>query len=184
MRRRNRLNETLGQYSCCMNPADIPNLHHMRRLTGTRPEPPLSSIHLVVLDNMVEGVSVLDESGYIVYTNAAEDRMFGYQRGELIGRLATVQNADPEPGNHFIDSQVTAQLQSTGEWSGERSNRKKDGTPFYTSARIISLEDDGATYWICFQQDLSDRRRNELELRDANEALHALIQASPLPIVA
>ena len=38
-----------------------------------------------VLDSMTEGVSVTTQDGTIVYSNPAEDDMFGYERGELLG---------------------------------------------------------------------------------------------------
>jgi PAS domain S-box-containing protein len=40
-----------------------------------------------VLENMNEGVSVSDETGVIFYANPTEERMFGYERGELIGSM-------------------------------------------------------------------------------------------------
>ena len=36
--------------------------------------------------NMSEGVCLADEDGVIVYTNRAEDRIFGYATGELKGQ--------------------------------------------------------------------------------------------------
>jgi PAS domain S-box-containing protein len=39
-----------------------------------------------VLANMSEGVCLADEDGVIVYTNRAEDRIFGYATGELKGQ--------------------------------------------------------------------------------------------------
>ena len=52
-----------------------------------------------VLESMSEGVNLTDEHGIILYTNPAEDRMFGYARGELIGKHVTVLNAYPPEEN-------------------------------------------------------------------------------------
>jgi PAS domain S-box-containing protein len=142
------------------------------------------SLHTLVLDRMSEGVSVSDESGYILYTNAAEDRMFGYERGELIGKHVTVQNAYPEDVNRRIVADVIATLRSSGEWKGEWLNRKKDGSAFHTQARISALRQGGRSYWVCVQEDITERRVAETELREANQKLSALIGSSPLPIVA
>jgi PAS domain S-box-containing protein len=109
-----------------------------------------------VLENMAEGVSLTDEHGVILYTNPAEDRMFGYERSELRGQHVTVQNAYPPEENERIVAQVIAQLRAKGEWMGEWSNRRKDGSTFTTRSRITTLELDGKSHWLCVQDDVSE----------------------------
>ncbi len=124
-------------------------------------------LHTRILDSMAEGVSVSDERGVILYTNPAEDRMFGYEHGELVGQHVSVQNAYPPEENQRIVAEVIAQLRAHGEWSGEWSNKKKDGTPFTTRARITSLDLGGSPYWVCVQQDVTREREHEERLRVA-----------------
>ena len=71
-------------------------------------------LHTLVLERMREGVSVADESGIIVYTNPAEDRMFGYAPGELVGQHVTVQNTYPPEENARIVAEVIAHLKLHG----------------------------------------------------------------------
>jgi PAS domain S-box-containing protein len=49
----------------------------------------------LILQAMTEGVSLSTEDGIIVYANPAEEAMFGYGPGELIGCHVSVQNAYP-----------------------------------------------------------------------------------------
>lgn len=42
------------------------------------------SLESPVLDSLANGVSVCDEDGFLLYTNPAEDRLFGYARGERL----------------------------------------------------------------------------------------------------
>ena len=116
-----------------------------------------------VLDSMAEGVSVSDERGIIIFTNPAEDRMFGYARGELVGRHVTVQNAYLPQENRRIVSEVIAQLQARGEWSGEWLNKKKDGTSFMTRASITALDIKGRPHWVCVQEDVTEEKRAQEE---------------------
>ncbi|MCP3140057.1 GAF domain-containing protein [Pyxidicoccus xibeiensis] len=116
-----------------------------------------------VLDSMAEGVSVSDEHGLIVYTNPAEDRMFGYGPGELQGQHVTVQNDYPSEENARVVEQVITELKATGVWSGEWRNVRKDGTPFVTRAHITALELWGRPHWVCVQQDVSEQKRAEAE---------------------
>ena len=148
---------------------------------GASASPGLSSdsllaIHYRVLDMMAEGVTVSDEDGIIQYTNAADDEMFGYDRGELLGHPTEVQNAADDDG--------ARPLQTAGVWREEQLNRKKDGTLFSTRARVSSLEVSGKRYRVCVHEDITERRKSESELRNANESFRALITASPLPIAA
>ncbi len=48
-----------------------------------------------VLTQMVDGVTVLDSRGIIVYTNPALDVMFGYEHDELVGEHVSMLNALP-----------------------------------------------------------------------------------------
>jgi PAS domain S-box-containing protein len=111
----------------------------------------LLSIHYRVLDMMAEGVTVSDEDGIIQYTNAAEDEMFGYGRGELSGLPVGVQNAREVDG--------APPLRTAGAWREEQLNRKKDGTFFGTRATISSLEVSGKRYRVCVHEDITERRR-------------------------
>jgi PAS domain S-box-containing protein len=137
-----------------------------------------------VLDSMIEGVSVSDERGFIIYTNPAEDEMFGYARGELVGRHVTVLNAYPPEENERIVREVIGQLQAKGLWAGQWSNRRKDGTPFTTFARITALEISGRKHWVCVQEDITERKQAEEEkerlLADAQQARAAAEEASRL----
>ena len=114
-----------------------------------------------ILESMREGVSVADEAGIIVYTNAAEDRMFGYAPGELLGRHVSAQNAYPPDENARLVARVIEQLRSRGAWEGAWENVRKDGTRFVTQSRITALEVEGRRYWVCVQEDVTERRRAE-----------------------
>jgi PAS domain S-box-containing protein len=117
----------------------------------------------LVLQSMSEGVSVSDEEGFILFTNPAEDRIFGYGAGELVGRHVTVQNAYPPEENQRIVGEVIEALRRDGVWMGEWKNRRKDGSTFPTFARITSLEMGGRRYWVCVQEDVTERKRAEEE---------------------
>jgi two-component system CheB/CheR fusion protein len=131
---------------------------------------------------MVEGVSVSDEQGIILYTNPAEDAMFGYDAGELVGQHVTVQNTYPPEENARIVGEVIEHLKRHGVWSGEFSNRKKDGTPFTTFARITALETGGKTYWVCVQEDITERKQAEAALKESEERFRTLANSAPVLI--
>ncbi len=118
-----------------------------------------------VLDSMGEGVNVSDENGNIFYTNPAFDAMFGYSRGELIGAHVSSLNANPSDENDRLIGGIVEALKTREVWSGEFSNRKKDGTLFFTSANISSLSISGKTCSIAVQEDITERKQIEDALR-------------------
>ncbi|MEO5984096.1 MAG: PAS domain S-box protein [Ferruginibacter sp.] len=118
-----------------------------------------------VLDNMDEGVSVSDDMGFIIYTNDAEDKMFGYEHGELIGKHVTIQNAYPQEENITKVTEVIDEVASTGSWTGEWFNINKNGTTFYTQSHISSINVGGRKLMVCVQRDITRQKAYEQELK-------------------
>lgn len=142
------------------------------------PLPPgLGAFHELVLDSMSEGVSVSTEDGIIIYTNPAEDAMFGYDRGELHGTHVMGLNAYEPRDNERIVNEVIACLQQHGVWEGEWRNRKRDGSVFFTQSRITALLDNGKRYWVCVQRDVSAFKQKHQELGAAREHLAVLLES-------
>ncbi len=129
-----------------------------------------------VLESMLEGVSLADEKGVILYTNPGEDAMFGYARGEMIGKHVTELNSYAPAENVRIVGGVIEQLKTRGWWEGKFNNRRKDGTPFLTFARITAIEIRGQPYWVCVQEDITERERAEGILRQSLRDKDALLK--------
>jgi PAS domain S-box-containing protein len=118
------------------------------------------SIETLVLESMVEGVSVSDENGIILYTNEAEDRIFGRDRGELIHQQLIRRNISNEKKAEIIN-ETNGRLRIAECWDGEFIYRKNDGTLLTAFARITVLEYKGKKYCIRIQEDITERKRGE-----------------------
>ncbi|MFW6113077.1 MAG: PAS domain S-box protein [Thermodesulfobacteriota bacterium] len=126
----------------------------------------------LILESMAEGVTVTDHRGYILYTNPAFDDMFGYEPGELRGRHTNTLNHYPPAENVRVVKEILRQMNATGVWAGEFHNRRKDGGPFFTSARVSALELDDKKLFISVQEDITERKRAEVALRESREDLN------------
>jgi PAS domain S-box-containing protein len=124
-------------------------------------------MHTRILESMTEGVVLSDESGSIIYTNPAMDRMFGYGQGELAGQHVTVLNDYPLEENQQFVKGLFTQLSTEGHWEGEVRNRRKDGMPFTTVARVSGLAVGGKPHWLCVQKDVTEQKRIEAERASA-----------------
>jgi PAS domain S-box-containing protein len=150
----------------------------IRETTESKSAQEALRMHTRILESMSEGVSVSNEDGSIVYTNPAEERMFGYAPGELLGRHVLVQSASSPEENRRIVAEVADQLRTAGEWIGEWSNVRKDGTRFVTRARITALELAGRPHWVCVREDVTEERRAALANAQLLERIEFLAAAS------
>lgn len=131
-----------------------------------------------VLESMAEGVVMTDEDERIMFTNPAFDAMFGYQPGELTGQPVSVLNDGSAEASARIARDIIEQLRTTGLWSGEVRNRRKDGTPFFTHARVSALDLAGKKCWIAVQEDINERRQVEAALRQSEASYRIVTEGS------
>lgn len=131
-----------------------------------------------VLESMAEGVMVTDADGKIIYSNPAFDTMFGYQPGELIGQPASRLNDFSAAEGLRFAQEMVEQLKTKRILSGEVRNRRKDGTPFYTQARISALEIAGKKCWVAVQEDITERRQVEAALRQSEASYRIVTEGS------
>jgi PAS domain S-box-containing protein len=132
-----------------------------------------------VLESMAEGVMVTDHRGNIIYTNPTFDVMFGYESEELVGQHSNTLNYYPAEENTRVVKEILESVNTTGTWLGEFQNRKKDGTSFFTTARISLLTVGGKKLYISVQEDTTARKRGEEEIR----RLASFPELNPNPVL-
>lgn len=116
-----------------------------------------------VLDRMTEGVSLTADDGTIVYANPAEERMFGYEPGGLVGKNVAVQHDGSRERVAERDA-AHAAVHRYGSWRGQMISTRLDGTTFESAVHLTSLEfDDGARYCVRVQEDVTDRKEAQAE---------------------
>jgi PAS domain S-box-containing protein len=113
----------------------------------------MGEIQTVILDNLLEGVCAIDGNDLVVFTNLAFDRMFGYAPGELHGRPSGILRDDLDGNQKSVENAIQNVLKHGGTWTGEFKSRKKDGSGFITSVRIVGGRAPGKDFRIYFQTD-------------------------------
>jgi PAS domain S-box-containing protein len=129
-----------------------------------------SRIQVRVLESMTEGVHLTDEDGLIHYANPALEAMFGHGPGELLGRHVSVLFDGGPDAYALLAAEIAGRLRTQGAWRGEVRNRRKDGAPFLSSARVTALEFGDVRRWCTVQEDVTERRRAEELLRGSFDA--------------
>ena len=135
-----------------------------------------------LLESMNEGVSLATGDGVIVYANPAEDRLYGYGPGGLVGRRLGDQHAGSPEDSARLLGEIAAVLEGVGEWRGERRNRRADGAEFVTRARITQVEMDGRPHWLCVQEDVTARRSQDAALKESEGRLALAASAARIGI--
>lgn len=116
-------------------------------------------MHAKLLESLPVSVCLVDESGLIFYTNPAEDALFGYESGDMIGRhVALLQSAQREEGTQAFDN-IFEQITLHGRWTGELECRKKDSSTFPCLVRACAMELPGKMYRVFTLQDLTEWSR-------------------------
>jgi len=134
--------------------------------------------HSKVLMSMTEGVNTTDGNGNILYTNAAFDAMFGYEPGELIGKHLSILNHVSQREFDRHSENIKNALLTRGHWTGEFRNRRKDGTEFWTRARVSRLEGAGDAFGVCVQEDITEAKRAQEALRDSEVKFRSVAESA------
>jgi len=132
--------------------------------------------------NMSEGVSLVSLSdGSILYTNSKFDEMFGYGRGELVGKHVSILNASSEKSSQDLVKEIFEALDSNGVWKGEICNTKKDGTNFWGFASVSVFEHPKyGKVAVSVHTDITDRKVKRQELEASEQKYRFLFERSPV----
>ena len=120
-----------------------------------------------LLKTAVDGIIVIDETGHILVFSDACERLFGYPRGEVLGK--NVKMLMPPPYHAEHDSYL-AHYRETGERriigiGREVAGRRKNGTTFSMYLSVGETIVDGARLFIGIAHDVSERKRSAETVR-------------------
>lgn len=117
-----------------------------------------------MIESMLEGVAVIDERGVIEITNPAFDTLFGYRRGELIGRnMATLAGWPFEQPERWQPLSAKQGRSMQVEFDGRRA----DDTHFAALGVLSRFEVAGRNHSLLVLQDVSERKQLERAILQA-----------------
>jgi PAS domain S-box-containing protein len=127
-----------------------------------------------LLDSAPDGVVIVDEVGAIVLVNHQTERLFGYEREQLLGR--PVETLLPErfrtahTGHRrgYLADPSTRPMGVGLQLAGRRA----DGTEFPLDISLASLQTSDGMLVTAFVRDVTERERAAAELRGLEEIVH------------
>jgi PAS domain S-box-containing protein len=110
-----------------------------------------------------DGIALLDGDGQYTYVNQANAEIYGYDSTAAFSGEGWQMCYGATECARF-ESEILPQVTEHGEWRGEATGTRQDGTTFRQELSITSLEDG----FICVVRDITERRarQQELELKE------------------
>jgi PAS domain S-box-containing protein len=121
----------------------------------------------MLLESAPDAVVILDEAGLIQLVNIQAEKVFEYDRGELLGKSVDVLI----PGL-FLNTEVSHLL-------GERIElfcNKKDGTEFPAEISLSPIESESGVLISAAIRDVTVRKANEAKIRELNATLEKKVE--------
>jgi len=130
------------------------------------------------MEASMDGMAIIDEENHYVYVNQAHAAVYGYDDpNALVGNTWRMLYTDDE--TERLESVALPALEETGEWRGEATGLRADGTTF---PQELSLTSVGNGALVCVVRDITEQREREKELREVKERLELAVEGANLGI--
>lgn len=117
-----------------------------------------------VFQTTQEGIVITDPEGHIIEVNAAFSSITGYTRDEVVGKNPRLLKSGQQDAQFYV--QMWDSIMTTGHWSGELWNRRKDGDmyPEWITISAIKNEHDCITHYVGISSDITLLKQHEKQL--------------------
>ena len=131
-----------------------------------------------IIDEAMDGIVVIDETGTILTFNRAAAALFDYCPDEVIGRNVRILMPEPYRSAHgaFLRNYLeTGEAKIIGV-GRQVEGRRKDGSVFPMELGIAVVEQDGKRLFVGATHDLSERQKFEERMRELHSDRLNLIE--------
>ena len=141
----------------------------LRDITARKRAEEQVRLQAAMLQAAAHGILIADQTGQILWVNAAFSKLTGYSAAEAEGQNPRLLKSGKQ------DAAIYARLWNTvlaGEvWHGELTNRRKDGTLYAEEMSITPVRDVHGlvSHFIAIKQDVTARHHLEESLRQAQK---------------
>ena len=163
--------------------ADVTNrFDEHARLQTVQAEVESSRKEVALLEAAPDAVIEVDPRGLMVLVNQSCERMFGYQRSELLGRpVEMLMPASARPGHErqrerYAADPVVRPMGAGLSFSGVR----KDGTVFPVEITLSPLQVGPAMHTAAVVRDVTERERLARAVSESAEQSRLLFEQSPV----
>jgi PAS domain S-box-containing protein len=144
----------------------------------------LLTLRTTALETSADAMLITDAGGVIIWVNPAFTAATGYTAEESIGQTPRILKSGLQDEAFYRGFWET--ILGGRTFRGEFINRRKDGTLYYLDHTVTSVRsrDGTITHFVGVMHDITERRRAEEQLRDANAQLREFLDHSPAVLYA
>jgi PAS domain S-box-containing protein len=130
----------------------------------------------LAVDQSPASVLITDTSGKIEYVNRRFTEVTGYAADEVLGRNPRLLQSGLTSAETYHDLWRT--IRGGRPWQGEIQNRRRNGELYWDAVTISPIRSPGGeiTSFLAVQEDVTERRRIEGELREREERFRQLAE--------
>lgn len=123
---------------------------------------------------------ITDTKGKIEYVNPTFLKVTQYAIEEVIGKTPAILQSGQTPREVY--TQMWETILAGKDWHGEVVNRKKDGSFYWADLNITPVRNNSGViaHFLEIQNDITDRKQSEEDLRQARAQAELLYQVSAL----
>lgn len=144
---------------------------------------------LQLLEHVPDAMLAVDIAGRIVFANSQCERLFGYTAAELLGQRIELLVPDRLRNAHRLSRKEYGETPRVRPMGVEQDlcGARKDGAEVPLDISLSPIQVDTGRLVIAAVRDVTERRRNEHQLRDAHRRIRrdldsaAAVQKSLLP---
>jgi PAS domain S-box-containing protein len=146
--------------------------------------PEKALISQLMLDAVGQALIATNSAGMVTVWNAAAERMYGWSALEAVG-LPIAELTVPEISQSQA-AEIFAALADGHSWTGEFTVQRRDGTRFPAIVSDSGIYNDSGDLVgiIGVSTDLTETRKAELARLDSEVRLQAIVDNSPVILVA
>jgi PAS domain S-box-containing protein len=136
---------------------------------------------VAILESVPDAMVIVGATGVIEHVNTQVEKLFGYQRGELVSQ--TVEVLVPDRFRHMHETQrarvASAPYGRPMDAGLHFTGRRKDGTEFPVDISLAPLETDEGTKTIAAIRDIARRAIAEDAQRKTEQLFRGLLDSAP-----
>jgi PAS domain S-box-containing protein len=132
-----------------------------------------------LIDQSSDALLIWEIEGVITFWNRGAEQLYGFTRAEALGRVPH----ELLKTDHRLDRQEYERLlRHQREWQGELLHTTKDGRRIRVESRCKVAGQNGRTYVMESNRDVTERSRIIEALRESEERFSKAFEASPLSL--
>jgi PAS domain S-box-containing protein len=140
----------------------------------------LAARQAALIEQTYDPVLVWEWNGPIVFWNPGAERLYGFPRKEAMGRVSHALLHTETAGG--VETYIGA-LDREGSWEGELQHVTRDGRAIIVESRMVLIREGQRAYVIEANRNVTERRKAEKSLREANELLETRVRERTADLV-